>query len=412
MTNSPNTIAVVGAGQAALSAVMALRQSGFGGAIRLIGDEPLLPYQRPPLTKAYMKGELVEDRLYLKNAAWYEDNDVDLVLGTQATAIDAERMRVALEHGGHIDSDAILLATGSRPRRLDIPGVDLEHVFDLRSIADVEHIKPMLVEGRSLVVIGAGYIGLEAAASARQMDLNVTVLEYAPRVLARVTGEFMSEFFQRTHAARGVDVRLQARVTRILGDSGTVTGVELDDGTVLPADIVLVGIGIVPNEELAAGAGIDCRDGIVVDADTRTSHPAIFAAGDCARRPLVHFGRDGRLESVHNAIEQGKIAAAAILGNQRPTEDCPWFWSDQYDLKLQIAGLSYGYDDVVLRGSPDDETFAAFYFEDVRLLAVDAINSPMEFMLSKKLITGGAILDKNVLADTSVPFKELVAAVR
>tara|TARA_R100001244_G_scaffold37456_1_gene34118 strand:- start:1197 stop:2366 length:1170 start_codon:yes stop_codon:yes gene_type:complete len=380
---------------------------GYTGELTLVGEEPALPYQRPPLSKAYMKGEFAEERLYFKPAAWYADNNVELVLSTRATAINRTDRKVELEHGGHLDYDALIIATGSRPRGLPIEGADLEHVYALRGLADVERIRPQMVAGRSILIVGAGYIGLEAAAVAQQMGLKTTVLEMAPRVLARVTSPVMSEFYETEHRRQGVDIRTITSLSKLEGKDGAVTAAVLSDGTRLDADIVLVGIGILPNEELAKDAGIACNNGILVNRDARTSDPRIFAAGDCASRPLVHFGRAGRLESVHNAIEQGKLAAAAILGKPRPNEDCPWFWSDQYDLKLQIAGLSAGYDQIVVRGSPEDRKFAAFYLKNGTLIAVDAINSPPEFLASKKLIMSGAKLSADILADTSISMKEI-----
>ncbi len=408
LTNAKR-IVVIGGGQAAAQAIQSLRMGGYTGALTLVGDEPVLPYQRPPLSKAYMKGEFAEERLYFKPSNWYADNKVDLVLSTRATGIDRTTRKVDLENGGHLDYDALIIATGSRPRLLPIEGADLDQVHELRSLADVERIRPQMVAGRSIVIVGAGYIGLEAAAVARQMGLNVTVLEMAPRVLARVTSPVMSEFYEAEHRRQGVDIRTGTSLSKLEGKDGAVTTAVLGDGTKLDADLVLVGIGILPNEELAKEAGIACNNGILVDRDARTSDPRIFAAGDCACRPLVHFGRSGRLESVHNAIEQGKLAAAAILGKPRPNEDCPWFWSDQYDLKLQIAGLSQGYDQIVLRGSPDDRKFAAFYLKNGTLIAVDAINSPPEFLASKKLIMSGAKIPADILADTSIPMKEIAA---
>lgn len=402
-------IVVVGGGQAAAQAVQSLRLGGFAGEIAIIGEETALPYQRPPLSKAYMKGEMDEERLYFRPAAWYEDNRIEVLLGSRATRIDRAGRILHLEHGAELPYDALILATGSRPRKLPCDGADLEGVHDLRTLADVERIRPQLVAGRRIVIIGAGYIGLEAAAVARQMDLDVTVLEMAPRVLARVTSPVMSEFYAAEHAAKGVKILTSTALSNLEGKDGQVSAAILGDGTRLPADIVLVGIGILPNEELAKDAGIACSNGILTDRDGRTSDPHVFAAGDCASRPLVHYGRQGRLESVHNAIEQGKLVAAAILGQPRPTEDCPWFWSDQYDLKLQIAGLSQDYDQIIVRGNPGDRKFAAFYLRNGTLIAVDAVNSPPEFLASKKLIMSGAKLSPDLLSDTSTPMKDIAA---
>ena len=401
------SIVVIGGGQAGAQALQSLRQGGYTGALTLVADEPALPYQRPPLSKAYMKGEMTEDRLYFKPAAWYQDQNIEVILSTRATGIDRANCKVELAHGGHLDYDALIIATGSRPRALPTKGATLAGVHDLRDLTDVERIRPNMISGRRMVIVGAGYIGLEAAAVARQMGLDVTVLEMAPRVLARVTSPVMSEFFETEHRAQGVHILTGARLDHLDGDGEKVTAAVLADGSRIDADIVLVGIGILPNEELAKTAGIACNNGILVDRDARTSDPRVFAAGDCASRPLVHYGRSGRLESVHNAIEQGKLAAAAILGKPRPAEDCPWFWSDQYDLKLQIAGLSQDYDEIVVRGDPKARKFAAFYLRNGTLIAVDAVNSPPEFLASKKLIMAGAKLAPATLGDTSIPMKDI-----
>lgn len=404
------SVVIVGGGQAAAQACASLRLFGFSGSITLIGEEAALPYQRPPLSKAYMKGELAEERLYFKPAAWYEDQNIDTVLSVRATQIDRSAQTVALEHGGSVAYDALIIATGSRPRALPVEGADLDGVFDLRDLADVERIRPRMIAGSKLVIVGAGYIGLEAAAVARQMGLDVTVLEMEERVLARVTSPIMSKFFDEEHTRQGAEIRTGARLASLQGADGKVTNATLADGTELDADIVLVGIGILPNVELAQEAGIACSNGILTDRDARTNDPRVFAAGDCAARQLVHYGRKGRLESVHNAIEQGKLAAAAIMGKPRPTEDCPWFWSDQYDLKLQIAGLSQGYDETVVRGDPAERKFAVFYLQNGKLIAVDAINSPPEFLASKKMIMTGARLAPATLSDTSQSMKEIAAA--
>ncbi|MEL6858257.1 MAG: FAD-dependent oxidoreductase [Pseudomonadota bacterium] len=402
-------IVIVGGGQAAAQACASLRLFGFSGEITLIGEEAALPYQRPPLSKAYMKGELAEERLYFKPAAWYEDQNIDTVLSVRATGIDRSAQTVALEHGGSVDYDALIIATGSRPRALPIAGAELDGVFDLRDLSDVDRIRPRMIAGQKLVIVGAGYIGLEAAAVARQLGLDVTVLEMADRVLARVTSPIMSQFFDDEHTRQGAEIRTGAMLSALKGDDGKVTKAVLADGSELAADIVLVGIGILPNVELAEAAGIACSNGILTDRDARTNDPRVFAAGDCAARPLVHYGRKGRLESVHNAIEQGKLAAAAIMGKPRPPEDCPWFWSDQYDLKLQIAGLSQGYDETVVRGDPETRKFAVFYLQNGKLIAVDAVNSPPEFLASKKLIMTGAHLAPETLSDTSKSMKEIAA---
>lgn len=408
--STAQNILVIGGGQAAAQAIASLRQWGYEGNLRLIGEETALPYQRPPLSKAYLKGDMDEERLYFKPTDWYETQNVDTSLGLRASAIDRSARTVTCADGTHAPYDALILSTGSRPRPLPTPGADLGGVHELRDLKDVDGLKPVIKPGKRLVIIGAGYIGLEAAAVARQLGAEVTVVEMAPRVLARVTSPVMSKFYTGLHEEHGVRILTDARLDALLGDTaGQVTSAKLADGTELPADVVLVGIGILPNQELAAEAGIACDNGILVDEDARTNDPRIFACGDCAVRPLVHYGRTGRLESVHNAIEQGKLAAAAILGRERPKLDVPWFWSDQYDIKLQIAGLSQGYDAYVVRGEPDSGKFAVFYFRQNRLLAVDAVNAAPEFIVTKKLIISGAAVAPDQLQDTSVSMKDIAA---
>ncbi|HXC50078.1 MAG TPA: FAD-dependent oxidoreductase [Candidatus Limnocylindrales bacterium] len=402
-------IVIVGAGQAGAQVAFSLRQWGHDGTIALVGDEPAPPYERPPLSKEFLKGELDEAGLYFKTAAWYGDNGVELKTGVAADAIDCAQRVVSLSDGSEVGYDNLVLSTGSRPRALPVAGVSLAGVFELRTMADARRIGEALVPGARALVVGAGYIGLEVAAVARLRGLDVTVLEAMPRVLARVAGPVISEFFESEHRSRGVDIRCGARLAALEGRE-RLEGARLADGMQIAADIAVVGVGIQPCDELARACGIECDNGIVVDRDARTSDPRVFAAGDCARRPLVHYERAGRLESVHNAIEQGKLAAAAILGRPRPAEDVPWFWSDQYDLKLQIAGLSEGHDHIVVRGNPADRRFAAFYLKDGRLIATDAVNSPMEFMASKQLIARGARPDPALLGDTDVSMKQIVAA--
>ncbi len=402
-------IVIIGGGQAGAQACASLRQWGYEGSIDLVCAEADLPYQRPPLSKAYMKGEFDKERLFFKSADWYSEQKITLHMSKQAAQINRSSRQIGLECGTALPYDALILSTGSRPRTLPMANAGAENVFGLRGIDDVDQIRPHMTEGQNLVIIGAGYIGLEAAAVARQLGLKVTVLEMADRVLARVTSPVISEFYEAEHRAQGVDIRTNARLSALIAENERVTAAQLENGETIPVDIVLLGIGILPNVELAEEAGIACSNGILVDEDARTNDPRIFAAGDCAARPLVHYGRRGRLESVHNAIEQGKLAAAAIVGRDRPKEDCPWFWSDQYDLKLQIAGLNQGYDDVVVRGDPGEHKFAAFYLKSGNLIAVDAVNSAPEFIVAKKLIIAGASIAPEVLSNTSTSMKEIAA---
>ncbi|MEZ6030939.1 MAG: FAD-dependent oxidoreductase [Hyphomonadaceae bacterium] len=408
MPGTPQRIVIIGAGQAGGQAAYSLRLGGFEGAITLIGDEPQPPYQRPPLSKAYFKGELEADRLFLKPLEYYADHAVDLKTGVRAERIDLDARTVELDTGAALPWDKLIIATGSRPRRLAVEGAELGGVLELRTLKDVDLLKKAAFPGARLVVVGAGYIGLEAAAVASQLGLKVIVLEAMPQVLSRVAGPEIGQFYSQVHRAAGVDIRTGARLEAFEG-AGLVTGVRLAGGEVLSADIVLVGVGVLPNMELADEAGLVCGNGIAVDGEMRTSDPDVYAIGDVAWRPLVHYGREGRLESVHNAIEGGKIAAASILGARPPTLEAPWFWSDQYDLKLQTAGLWTGADERVMRGDPQSRSFAVFYLKEGRVIAVDAVNAAPEYLVGKKLVAAMATVAPAELADKSISMKEIGA---
>lgn len=402
-------VIIIGAGQAGGETAQRLRQGGFKGDICLIGEEPFAPYQRPPLSKKYLSGELETARVLLRPPEVYAEEQVTFQPSSRAVWIDRANKRVRLEGGRELSYDALVLATGARPRRLSLAGADLAGSFVLRSIADVDAIRPAFKPGAKLVVVGAGFIGLEVAAVARQAGLDVTVIENAVRPLARVTSPDVAGFFLDEHTAHGVRFVLGGQPALIKGVEH-VTGVRLADGTEIPADLVIAGIGVTPETTLAQQCGLKVEDGIVTDGACRTSDPAIYAIGDCARRPMVHYGaRVVRLESVHNAIEGAKIAAAGILGTKPPVEEAPWFWSDQYDLKLQIAGLFGGYDHTVSRGAMKDRSFAMFYYKEGRLIAVDAVNRPAEYLGAKMLIQTGRSVPPEVITDESRPMKELVA---
>jgi 3-phenylpropionate/trans-cinnamate dioxygenase ferredoxin reductase subunit len=410
-TGEIRRVIIIGAGQAGGETAQRLRQGGFEGDITLIAEEPVAPYQRPPLSKAYLKGDLDMDRLLLRPAAVYAEERIALLTKTRAVWIDRANRKVRIEGGRELPYDALVLATGAKPRRLPLVGADLEGVHLFRTAADVDRVRERFASGAKLIVIGAGYIGLEVAAVARQRGLDVTVVETAVRPLARVTSPEVAGFFLDEHTRQGVRFVLGGQPAVIKG-SERVTGVGLTDGAELPADLVIAGIGVTPDVALAEQCGLTVNNGVVTDRQCRTSHPTVFAIGDCAARPMVHFNDQiVRLESVHNAVEGAKVVAATLTGKTH-AEEAPWFWSDQYDLKLQIAGLFHGYDRLVFRGVMADRAFAAFYYKGDRLIAVDAVNKPGEYLGAKMLIQAGKTLAPDVIADTSRPMKELVAGAR
>ena len=394
-------LVIVGGGQAAAQAVQSLRQQSFAGPITLLCDEAYPPYQRPPLSKKYFAGELTRERLLLRPVAFYAEKSVTLEQNAHAEELDVALRRVRLRDGRTLAYDRLLLATGSRVRTLDVPGAALPGVHYLRTITDVDGITASLTPGARVLIVGAGYIGLEVAAVARQLGFDVTVLEAADRVMARAVSTEVSSFYEAAHRAAGVVIHCGASV-KLLRGGPRVTAVETTDGRAFPCDVVIVGIGIVPNIELAAAAGLECSNGILVDEFARTADPHVLAAGDCTNHPHPLLGRRVRLESVPNAIHQAKVGAATLLGVPAAYSEVPWFWSDQYDLKLQIAGLSTGYDEVVLRGDPAKRSFAAFYLSTGQLLAVDAINSPKDFIAAKKLVASRARIAPEVLRDATV----------
>jgi 3-phenylpropionate/trans-cinnamate dioxygenase ferredoxin reductase component len=401
------TVVIVGASHAAVQAVDTLRREGHTGRIVLVGDEPYLPYNRPPLSKKYLAGELERERLLLRSAQFYEQHHVDVKLGLRVTAIDRTDQRLRLSDGAELHYDKLILCLGSRNRLLEAPGCDLRGIHYLRTMADVDGIRADLADAKKVVIVGAGYIGLEAAASTRHLGLEVTVLEMADRPLNRVTAPEMSAFYVHRHEREGVRVLCGMSVSSFReGSHGRVGAVACGERE-FAADFVVVGVGVLPETTLAAAAGLRCENGIWVDEQCQTSDPNIYAAGDCTYHPSVRYGRRLRLESVDNAVEQAKTAASNICGKAARHEHVPWFWSDQYDLKLQIAGLSQGYDQTVLRGDPDSGRFALYYFAQGELLAVDAINSPKDFMQGKKWIAEHKHPDPAQLADLSVDLKSL-----
>ena len=410
MTQDSRHIVIAGAGHAGGSAAAMLRQLGWQGAITLVGEEPIPPYQRPPLSKAWLKGEATAESLALRPAAFYPDARVGLRLATQVSAIDRATKTVTLSDGGTLGYDVLILALGARARRLVLPGVDLDGVLELRSAADADRLKAALRPGVRLAVIGGGYIGLEAAASARSLGAEVIIIERESRLLARVACSILSEFFQGFHRGQGVTVELDARVAGLQGTAGRVSGVRLGDGRLIGCDVALIGVGAVANDDLARAAGLTCHNGIAVDLAARTDDPAIFAIGDCTSRPLPLYERLGRLESVPNALEQAKQAAAMICGKPAPTPEVPWFWSDQYDLRLQIAGLPFDCTEIAVRGDVGVGKFALFHLTaNGTVQAVEAVNASTEFMGGRRIISRRKRLARARIEDMSVSMQELAA---
>jgi 3-phenylpropionate/trans-cinnamate dioxygenase ferredoxin reductase subunit len=404
----PAPVVLVGGGHAAAAFVNSVRRAGFEGPLVLIGDEPVPPYHRPPLSKKYLSDSLPVEQILIRAAAWYAEQRVTLRLGGRVTRIDRDARRVELEGGEHIDYAQLVLLTGARPRRLPPEiGGELQGVLQMRSLADADAMAPHLVAGHRLLVVGGGYIGLEAAAVAASKGLQVTLLEAAPRILQRVAAPATSDYFRALHLAHGVDVREGVSLRRLLADGARVSGVELQDGRRIDADAVLVGIGVDPSVELGLQCGLAVDNGIVVDESCHTSDPAILAAGDCCSFP--YRGRRIRLESVQNANDQAAVAAHNVAGKAQAYAALPWFWSDQYDTKLQIAGLNQGYDDAIARPGKTERSLSVWYYQGEDLLAVDAINDAAAFVTAKKLLERGGSVTKAAVRDKDAQFKDWLA---
>ena len=402
-------IVIVGAGQAGVQAAASLRAEGFAGRLTMFGEEPFPPYQRPPLSKSYLAGEFERERLFLKPESFFSENRCDLHLGAKVERIASDECEIQLANGTQVPYGKLLLATGARARHIAAPGSELSGIHYLRGIEDVDHLRPLMCPGNRLVVVGGGYIGLEVAAIGVKHGLRVTVLEAAGRVMERAVSAPLSKFYQEMHAANGVDIILDHSVEGFEGRRRVERVISAQEN--FAADFVLVGIGVVPNSEIAEHAGLETDNGIVVDAYTRTSDSNIFAAGDCTNHPTFFLGRDSgraRLESVQNAIDQAKHAALAMIGRPKPYREVPWFWSDQYDLKLQIAGLADPGDMIVVRGDPKEKKFAVFHLRGGVLAAVEAVNAAPEYIVGRKLIATGKKIDVRELADTSVHMKSFV----
>ena len=398
-------VVVIGAGQAGFSVVSKLRTLGFDGELVLIGEESDPPYQRPPLSKAYLLGEMERERLYFRPESYYAENNIDLRLGVRAEAIDPEAKTIATSEG-QLGYDELVLATGSTARPLpDGVGGGLPGVFTVRTLADIDALESFVAEGKSALVVGGGYIGLEAASVCRKKGMSVTLLEATERILQRVAAPETSSYFRQLHDSHGVDVREGAALAAITGD-GHAEAAEMADGSSVPCDLVVVGIGISPNDRLARDAGLKTENGIATDAFGRTSDPHIWAAGDCASLP--YRGARIRLESVQNAIDQAECVAGNICSQETRYDPKPWFWSDQYDTKLQIAGLNTGYDRVIVRPGEQEGAVSHWYYHGDDLLAVDSMNDPRAYMVGKRLIEGGRSPEAAEIGDPSTDLKALL----
>lgn len=404
-------VVIVGAGHGGAQVALALRTNGFEGSILMIGRENEPPYERPPLSKEYLARDKEFDRLYIRPPQFWVDKNVTLQLGTEVTAVDAAAHQVTLGDGSTVTYGKLIWAAGGDPRKLTCAGAELVGVHAVRTREDVDRLMGELDAGaKNVVVIGGGYIGLEAAAVLTKLGCSVTLLEALPRILARVAGPDISAFYEADHRAHGVDLRTNVSVDSLIGDGGKVTGVKLADGSVIPAEIVIVGIGIIPSVAPLLAAGAEGANGVNVDDHCRTSLPDVYAIGDCAAFACAYAeGAVMRVESVQNANDMGTSVAKAICGDPQPYHAFPWFWSNQYDLKLQTAGLSVGYDQTVLRGDPATRSFSVLYLKDGRLIALDCVNVIKDYVQGRKLVEAGAVIDPAKLADTSVPLKELMA---
>ncbi|KPF87840.1 NAD(P)/FAD-dependent oxidoreductase [Novosphingobium sp. AAP93] len=402
-------VVIVGAGHGGAQAAIALRQNGFAGTVMVVGREPELPYERPPLSKEYLARDKTFDRIMIRPEAFWADKAVTMLLGTEVTAIDAAAHVATLSDGRTLQYGHLIWAAGGDPRKLTCAGADLAGVHAVRTREDVDRLMGELDAGaKRAVVIGGGYIGLEAAAVLTKLDCHVTLLEALPRVLARVAGEALSAFYEADHRAHGVDLRTGVAVDCLVGEGGKVTGVKLADGTVLPADLVIVGIGIIPCVEPLRAAGAEGANGVMVDGQCRTSLPDVFAIGDCAAH--ANAFADGaviRLESVQNANDMATVAAKTICGVEAAYHAIPWFWSNQYDLKLQTVGLSTGHDAVVTRGDPATRSFSVIYLKAGKVVALDCVNMVKDYVQGRKLVETGAVIAPEKLADPGTPLKEL-----
>ncbi len=400
-------LVVVGGGQAAIQCVASLRKEGYSGSITLVGEENHLPYQRPPLSKGFLSGSTGSDRLYLKKIEFFQENSIQLNLGVTANSLDRDNCLVHLSDDKSISYDKLVLATGSRVRKLKFLGSDLEGINYLRGIDDAESLKDGLLESKNLVIVGAGYIGLEVAAVATEFNTKITVVEMADRVMSRTVDPIISDYYQELHSKNGVDFILKESLEEVNGNK-TVEKVICSGGSSIQADLLVIGAGVIPNIELAEESGLSCDNGICVDEYGQTEDKKIFACGDCTNHPNEKLNRRLRLESVHNAMEQSKTVASSVMGNKTSYNQMPWFWSDQYDHKLQIVGLSGDHDEVLIRGNKEESKFMLFYLKGEELIAVDAVNNPKEFLICRKLVENKVKISSDDILNQSKNLNDLI----
>ena len=400
-----SNIVIIGAGQAAGQCVATLKKLGCTNKIILIGEESHPPYQRPPLSKSFLEGKVGLERVYMKNREFYEENEVEFYPNTLVKEIDREEKKVRTSCGKEFEFEKLVIATGSRARELEIEGIQLGNVYYLRTIDDVEKIKEQMSVCQNLSIIGAGYIGLEVAAVASELGMNVSIFEMADRSMNRTVDKKISEHFEDLHKTNGVNFYFQSNIEKLQGET-FIEGVKLDDGSLIPTDILIIGIGIIPNQELAENAGLDCNNGILVNDKGITSDQSIFACGDCTNHPNKFLNKNIRLESVQNALEQSKVVAANIMGQEEKYEVIPWFWSDQYNQKLQIVGMPEEYDEIVKREYADG--FSLFYLSNKTIISVTTINNPKEFLICKKLVEKKVKISSDILTNTANDLNELV----
>ena len=400
-------LVIVGGGQSAAQCVLTLKRNAFKNKITLISEEKHIPYQRPPLSKEYLSDEVTLERVYMKSKEFYDQNNVEIISSTKVIAIDRNKKSLTLSNTENLQYENLVLATGSRVRKLEVEGSHLSNINYLRTIEEADQLKKYFKLGKKLVVIGAGYIGLEVAAAAIKKGLGVTVIEMDDRVMKRTVDPIISNYFDSLHRSKGAEIILNAALERFEGRK-EVEKVICSNGKILEADGVVVGVGIIPNQEIAKSAGLKCNNGIVVDKFGRTEDPFIFACGDCTNHPNPSLNKNLRLESVHNALEQAKTVAFSLIGKPEKYDQIPWFWSDQYEEKLQIVGLSGDHDEIVTRGSMAEGNFMLFFLKKGELIAINSVNNPKEFLISKKLVANKLKISSDVLCDQSTDLKSLL----